>query len=105
MYTASPAVYFLMKMSLQRLLTKTFNMQQVLTTGGLYRSEFEVLKAPYIMQRRVSYVSNNGETGGQQKKGCTSLYWKNKVLTKCFGKTSECYLDVSKVQLTFLWIQ
>ena len=30
---------------------------------------------------------------------------KNKLLTKCFGKTSECYIDVSKVQLTFSRIQ
>ena len=26
---------------------------------------------------------------------------KNKLLEKCFGMTSECYVDVSKVQLTF----
>ena len=27
---------------------------------------------------------------------------KHKLLAKCFGKTSECYVDVSKVQPTFL---
>ena len=30
---------------------------------------------------------------------------KNKLLAKCFGKASECYVDVSKVQLTFSRIQ
>ena len=26
---------------------------------------------------------------------------KNKLLAKCFGKASECYVDVSKVHITF----
>ena len=34
-----------------------------------------------------------------------SLLEKNKVLAKCFEKTSECLVDVSKVQLTFSRIQ
>ena len=69
-------------------------------TGGIYRSEFEAMKAPQIMQRRVSYMSN-GETGEQQKKRCSSLSRKIKLLGKRFGKTSKCYVDFSKVQLTF----
>ena len=32
-------------------------------TGGIYRSQFEAMKAPHIMPRRVSYMSN-GKIGG-----------------------------------------
>ena len=33
--------------------------------------------------KRISYMSN-GETGGQQKKRCTSLYWKKQTFVKMF---------------------
>ena len=35
-------------------------------TGGIYRSEFEAMKAPHIARRRVSYMSN-GETGDNRR--------------------------------------
>ena len=63
-------------------------------TGGIHGSQFEAMKAPHVMRRRVSYTSN-GEKGKQKKKRCTNLCW------KYFVKTSECYVDVSKVQFTF----
>ena len=65
-FTANPAGNFLMKIFLQGLLThfKTFGVHQVEMAGGIYRSEFEAIKAPHIIRRRVSYMSN-GETGGQ----------------------------------------
>ena len=66
MFTASPAGYFLMKMSFQGLLMhfKTLGVQHVYMTGGIYCSEFEAMKAQHIMQRHVSHMSN-GQTGGQ----------------------------------------
>ena len=58
------------------------------------------MKAPHIMRRRVSYISN-GETGGNRRSVARVFAGKNKLLAKCFRKPSECYVDVSKVQLTF----
>ena len=71
--------------------------------GGIYRSDFEAMKAPHIMRRRVSYM-RNGETGGNRSVARV-FAGKNKLLALSFGKTSECYVDVSKVQLTFSRIQ
>ena len=68
--------------------------------GGIYRSDFEAMKAPHIMRRRVSYMSN-GETGDNRRSVAQVFAGKNKLLERCFGKTSECYINVSKVQLTF----
>ena len=63
-------------------------------TGGIYRNEFEAMKAPHIMRSRMSYMSVARVFAG-----------KNKLLEKSFGKTSECYVDCSKVQLAFSRIQ
>ena len=73
-------------------------------TGGIYRSKFEAMKAPHIMRRRVSYMSN-GETEDNRGSVARVFAEKNKLLAKCFGKTSKSYVDVSKVQLTFSLIQ
>ena len=43
---------------------KTLEVQKVLMTEGIYCSEFEAMKAPHIMRKRVSYMSN-GKTGEQ----------------------------------------
>ena len=63
-------------------------------TGGIYRREFEAMKAPHIMWRRVSYMSN-GETAGQQKKRCTIS--KKNVLERLVNVT----LMLSKCNLPF----
>ena len=60
------------------------------------------MKAPHIMRRRVSYMSNE-ETGEEALH--ESLLQKNKLLAKCFEKINEHYVDVSKVQLIFLRVQ
>ena len=73
-------------------------------TGGIYRSEFEAMKAPHIMPRRVSYLSN-GETGDNRRSVARVFAGNNKLLAKCYEKISECYVDVGKVQLTFKRIQ
>ena len=71
-------------------------------TGGIYRSEFDAMKAPHIVRRRVSYMSN-GETEGQYCRTSVARVFagKSKLLAKCFGKTSACYVDVSKCNLPF----
>ena len=39
---------------------------------------------------------------GDNKRSVARVFaGKNKLLEKCFGKTSKCYVDVSKVRLTF----
>ena len=56
------------------------------------------MKAPDIMRRRVSYEDN--------RRSVSRVFaGKNKLLTKCFRNTSEYYVDVIKVQLTFSQIQ
>ena len=57
------------------------------------------MKAPHIMRRRVSYMSNK-EQGDNRRSVARAFAGKTKLLAKCFGKTRECYVDVSKVQLT-----
>ena len=57
-----------------------------------------------LRMMRVSYMSN-GETGDKRRSVARVFAGKNKFLAKCFGKTSECYVDVSKEQLTFSRIQ
>ena len=69
-------------------------------TGGIYCSEFETMKAPHIMRRRVSYMSN-GEIGDDRRSAARVFAKKKKLLEKCFGKTNECYVDVSKCNLPF----
>ena len=39
--------------------------------------------------------------GNNRRSVARDFAGKNKLLAKCFIKTSECYVDVSKVQLTF----
>ena len=73
-------------------------------TGGIYRSEFEAMKALHIMRRCVSYIRMiNGKTGDNRRSVARVFTGKNKLLAKCFGKNSECYVDVGKVQLTFFF--
>ena len=69
-------------------------------TGGINRSEFQAMKAPHITRRSVSYMSN-GETGDNRRNVARVFAGKNKLLAKCFEKTSDCCVDVIKVQLTF----
>ena len=70
-------------------------------TGGICRSEFETIKAPHIIRRPVSM-----EKQRDNRRSVARVFaGKNKLLAKCFGKTSEGYVDVSKVQLTFSRIQ
>ena len=52
----------------------------------------------------LSYVSN-GETGDDRKSVALVFAGKNILLAKSFEKTSACYIDVGKVQLTFARIQ
>ena len=72
-------------------------------TGGIYCSKFEAVKAPYIMPRRVSYMSKRKK--GNRRSVARVFTGKNKLLAKFFEKTNECYVDGSKVQLTFSRIQ
>ena len=44
--------------------SRPFVVSNFTMTERIYRSEFEAMKAPHIMRRRVSYISN-GETVGQ----------------------------------------
>ena len=41
------------------------------------------------------------ETQGTIEEALHESLLEKKLLAKCFGKTSECYVDVNKVQLTF----
>ena len=69
-------------------------------TEGIYRSKFEAMKAPHIMRRHVSYMAMKKQ-GDNRRSVARVFAGKNKLLAKCFGKTSECYVDVTKRNLPF----
>ena len=54
-------------------------------TGGIYRSKFEAMKAPHIMRRRVSYMSN-GETGNNRRSVARVFAIKEQTFGKMFWK-------------------
>ena len=54
-------------------------------TGGIYRNEFKAMKAPHIMRRRVSYISN-GETGNNRKSVAQVFAIKEQTFGKMFWK-------------------
>ena len=53
--------------------------------GGIYCSEFETMKAPHVMRRHVSYMSN-GETGDNRRSIARVFAGKKQTFDKMFWK-------------------
>ena len=65
-----------------------------LMTGGIYRSEFEAINTSC---GGVCHIRAMEKQGDNRRSVAQVFAGKNKLLPKCFGKTSECHVDVNVV--------
>ena len=69
-------------------------------TGGIYCKKIEAMKAPHIMRRRVSYMSN-GETGDHRKGVARAFAGKTNFWQNVSERIVNAMLMLAKYNLPF----